>query len=477
MSSQPRPHRPRWFCIALVLALLVWASPAPARLTADSFSQLAGTAGPAVVNIRTEKTVSGRESGFQRFGRNPFGREDPFDFFERFFQGNPDEEFTERSLGSGFLIGADGLIVTNNHVISEADEIQVRLNNGDEYDAEIVGRDPSTDLALIRIPAEKDLPFLELGNSEALRVGQWVMAIGNPFGLEHTVTAGIVSAKGRVIGSGPYDDFIQTDASINPGNSGGPLLDMSGRVVGINTAIIASGQGIGFAVPIDMARDVIDQLREDGEVTRGWLGVAIQDLTPELAQYYGLEPEEGVLITQTFPGDPADEAGLRPRDIIVSVNDTPVEQTRDLTRQIADLEVGATARIGFLRNGERQIATVTIARRDEQRIANGLQPVPENTDDQGDDGLGITVAELTQAEAQRLDIPREDGVVVTAVADESPAATAGLTVGDVIKEVNHTPVPTVADFRSALSDVPEGDPIQLFIRRADRGFRVITIDR
>jgi serine protease Do len=459
------------------LASLVWVSPAAARLTADGFSELAGTAGPAVVNIRAEKTVSGGPSGLQRFGRDPFGREDPFDFFERFFQGDPEEEFTERSLGSGFLIGADGLIVTNNHVVAEADAIQVRLNSGAEYDAEIVGRDPSTDLALIRIPAEGKLPFLKLGDSEALRVGQWVMAIGNPFGLEHTVTAGIVSAKGRVIGSGPYDDFIQTDASINPGNSGGPLLDLSGRVVGINTAIVAGGRGIGFAVPIDMARGVIDQLREDGEVTRGWLGVAIQDLTPELARYYGVNSREGVLITQTFPGDPADEAGLRPRDIIVSVNDAPVEQTHELTRRIADLEVGASARIGFLRNGERRTATVTIARRDEERIAKGLRPVPDDGEAAGDDGLGIAVAELTEAEARRRDIPHEDGVLVTAVSENGPAAAAGLMEGDVVKEVNHAPVPTPADFRRALSGAPRGEPIRLFVRRPDRGFRVVTIDR
>jgi serine protease Do len=456
-----------------MVALAALAAPANARIDADSFSDLAGAAGPAVVNIRTEKTVTGRP-GFRPFGRNPFGQEQPDEFFERFFGGNPDEEFTERSLGSGFLIAPEGFIVTNNHVIADADEIRVQLNNGDEHDAEIVGRDPSTDLALIRIKSGGDHPFLKLGDSDALRVGQWVMAIGNPFGLEHTVTAGIVSAKGRVIGSGPYDDFIQTDASINPGNSGGPLLNLDGEVVGINTAIMASGQGIGFAVPINLAANVIDQLRESGEVTRGWLGVAIQDLSPELAEYYGVDRKEGVLITQTFPGDPADEAGLQPRDIIVRVDGAPVEKTHDLTRLIADIPVGDTARIDYLRGGEPKTAEVTIARRDEERIANGMRPEEESG---GEETLGLEVTELTEERAREFELPAGEGVLVTEVQPDSPAGRAGVVTGDLIKEVNHQAVSTVADFRSAVEAVPDDEPVQLFIRRANRGFLVVKIER
>ncbi|MEZ4579958.1 MAG: trypsin-like peptidase domain-containing protein, partial [Desulfobacterales bacterium] len=224
----------------------------------------------------------------------------------------------------------DGYIITNNHVIEGADEIQVKLKDGKEYPAEIIGKDPSTDLALIKIAAESDLPVLPMGDSDKLEIGQWVLAIGSPFGLEQTVTAGIISAKGRVIGAGPYDDFIQTDASINPGNSGGPLINMAGEVVGINTAIVAGGDGIGFAIPVNVATDVFAQLKASGEVTRGWLGVAIQDLDAELKEYYGVE--SGVLVAEAFDGDPAAEAGIKAKDIIMSVNGKNVDSSRDLTR-------------------------------------------------------------------------------------------------------------------------------------------------
>ena len=253
---------------------------------------------------------------------------------------DPNHDFKRRSLGSGFIIDPKGLIVTNNHVIEDADKIKVKLTDDSEYDAEVVGRDPSTDLALIKIEPQKSLTPLKMGSSEDLQVGQWVVAIGSPFGLEQTVTAGIVSAKGRIIGSGPYDNFIQTDASINPGNSGGPLLNLKGEVIGINTAIIASGQGIGFAVPAEVAKDVIAQLQNKGEVTRGWLGVGIQDLSEELANYYGIKEGKGALVTQVYEGDPADKGGIKVNDVIVSANGEPVESSRDLTRIIAAAPVG-----------------------------------------------------------------------------------------------------------------------------------------
>ena len=272
-----------------------------------SFSNLAEMISPAVVNISTVKIIKGGGRVFRHFKRSPFGKDDPMqDFFDRFFGDDRQQEFKQRSLGSGFIIDKDGYIVTNNHVVENADKIKVILKDEKEFDAEIVGRDANTDLALIKIEPDHNLPIVKLGNSDALKVGQWVVAIGNPFGLDHTVTAGIVSAKGRVIGSGPYDDFIQTDASINPGNSGGPLISMKGEVIGINTAIVASGQGIGFAIPINLAKGIIDQLKNSGEVTRGWLGVGIQNLTRELAEYYGIENGKGVLVTEVFPGDPAD---------------------------------------------------------------------------------------------------------------------------------------------------------------------------
>jgi serine protease Do len=259
-----------------------------------NFSKLAEMAGPAVVNIRTVKTIKGGGPGFRQFQRGPRGRENPFDdFFERFFGENMPRDFKQPSLGSGFIIDPEGYVVTNNHVIEDADQIKVKLDDDKEFDAEVVGRDPNTDLALLKIETKEKLPVIAMGDSDKLKIGQWVVAIGSPFGLERTVTAGIVSAKGRVIGSGPYDDFIQTDASINPGNSGGPLLNMKGEVVGINTAIIASGTGIGFAIPINLAHGIIAQLKSEGEVTRGWLGVAIQDLTAEMAEYYGLKDRKG----------------------------------------------------------------------------------------------------------------------------------------------------------------------------------------
>ncbi|MDP7417207.1 MAG: trypsin-like peptidase domain-containing protein, partial [Desulfobacterales bacterium] len=286
-----------------------------------SFSDLAARVSSAVVNIRTVKTIKGGGRVFRQFRPGPHGKDDPFhDFFDKFFGEKDQREFRQRSLGSGFVIDKKGFIVTNNHVIENADKIKVKLKDGKEFDAEIVGRDPNTDLALIKIESPNSLPVIELGDSNILKVGEWVVAIGSPFGLEHTVTAGIVSAKGRVIGSGPYDDFIQTDASINPGNSGGPLIDMAGKVVGINTAIIASGQGIGFAVPINMAKQIIEQLKESGEVSRGWLGVEIQPLSDEMAEYYGIKDRKGALVVKTFPDDPAYKAGIRSKDIIIELN-------------------------------------------------------------------------------------------------------------------------------------------------------------
>ncbi len=254
---------------------------------AGSFTTLAKKASPAVVNISTTQTVETNRQGLPPFFRSP-GQQEPEtpmeEFFERFFGQQDPRQFQRQSLGSGFILDKKGYIVTNNHVIENADEIKVTLQNGKDYDAEIIGADPGTDIALIKIEAEIDLPLLELGDSESLEIGQWVLAIGNPFGLDHTVTAGIISAKGRVIGAGAYDDFIQTDASINPGNSGGPLINMEGKVVGINTAIVAGGDGIGFAIPVSMAERIVEQLKETGEVTRGWLGVGIQKLDRELKE-------------------------------------------------------------------------------------------------------------------------------------------------------------------------------------------------
>ena len=296
-----------------------------------SFADLAEKLKPSVVNISTTKTV---RSG--RF-RSPFGQRSPFDrdfggddFFERFFGEGPQRQFKQRSLGSGFIISPDGYIFTNNHVVEQADKIIVKLSNDKEYEAKVIGKDAKTDIALIKIKPTESLPVAETGDSDKLRVGDWVIAIGNPFGLEQTVTAGIVSAKGRVIGAGPYDNFIQTDASINPGNSGGPLFNMEGKVIGINTAIVAQGQGIGFAIPISMAKTILPDLKATGKVTRGWLGVSVQDITEDIAKSMKLKDRNGALIADVFKGDPADKAGMKSGDVVTEINGKKIKDTHEL---------------------------------------------------------------------------------------------------------------------------------------------------
>ena len=450
------------------------AKPGSAGFVPQSFTELAKTASPAVVNIRTVKTVEGGGQVFRHFFQGPDGGGSPHDmfddFFKRFFNEDP-REFKQRSLGSGFIIDKEGHIVTNHHVIKDADEIQVKLKNGHEYDAEIKGTDPSTDLALIQIQADEKLPVLEFGNSKDLEIGQWIIAIGNPFGLEHTVTAGIVSAKGRVIGAGPYDDFIQTDASINPGNSGGPLINMEGEVVGINTAIVASGQGIGFAIPTVMAKGIISQLKKSGEVTRGWLGVGIQDLDKELKEYYGVA--NGVLVTQVFEGDPADKAGIRPQDIIVSVNGQAVDSARELSKAVAALEVGETANLKINRKGDTRNISVKIAKRDKDRIAS-MQGEPR---EDASDSLGIEVANITANMAERFNLPDRQGVIVAGVAPDSKAAEAGIRKGDIIREINHGSVNSVKDYEAAVAKVDKGEPLQFYIKRAQRGYVVIKLTK
>jgi len=468
------------FSVLIAVAACLVSSPGPVpeafakktiRYIPENFSELAKTVSPSVVNIRTVKISKGGGRVFQHFYKSPFGKDDPFkDFFDKFF-GDEQKEFKQRSLGSGFIIDKKGYIVTNNHVVENADEIQVRLKDEREYDAEIVGRDPNTDIALIKISSENTLPIVELGNSNNLEVGQWVMAIGSPFGLEHTVTAGIVSAKGRVIGSGPYDDFIQTDASINPGNSGGPLINMAGKVVGINTAIIAGGQGIGFAIPIDLAKGIIKQLRQSGEVTRGWLGVAIQDLTQELSDYYGFEEKQGVLVTEVFPDDPADRAGIQAKDIIIEINDQRVKTSRELTRIIADTSVGDTISVKLVRDGKEKAVQVEIAKREESRLAT--RPRKRVHEDE----LGIRVSKITPEIARRFNMKEDAGIIVIGVEPGSKGAEAGVQPGDIIKEINHADVQTVEDYTEIIESTPEGEPLNMFIRRMNMGFIVIKLTK
>ncbi len=442
------------------------------NLIPGNFTHLAAEARPGVVNIRTVKTVKGGGRVFQHFFNQPFGDNDRLkDFFGPFSGEGPGREFKQRSLGSGFIIDRDGYIVTNNHVIKDADEIKVKLANEKEFDAEVVGRDPNTDLALIKINASEDLTPLKLGNSGKLAVGSWVVAIGSPFGLEQTVTAGIVSAKGRIIGSGPYDDFIQTDASINPGNSGGPLLNMQGEVVGINTAIVASGQGIGFAIPVDLAHGIIEQLKDKGEVTRGWMGVAIQDLTPELTEYYGLKSPKGVLVTHVYEGDPADKGGILPHDIIVAVGDQTITTTRELSSAIAASGIGKKTAITILRNGAEKIVYVKLKKRDEAALQAADKPA-------GTSELGMTLSELTPEMANRLGFSEDDqGILVTQVKNGSKADDAGILQGDLIKEINHQKVDTLNAYTKQLNKIKKGDSVSFLLKRTKAGFVVVTLTK
>ncbi len=440
----------------------------------DSFTRLAELYSPAVANIRAEKTQKIEGPMYRGFGQNqPFDKGNPFhDFFEKFFGGQqPPHEFKQQGIGSGFIIDKDGYIVTNNHVVEGADKIKVILKNKKEFDAKIVGLDPNTDLALIKITPDHQLPTIQLGDSDALKVGEWVVAIGNPFGLEHTVTAGIISAKGRVIGSGPYDDFLQTDASINPGNSGGPLIDMQGKVIGINTAIIPGGQGIGFAIPINLAKGIIEQLKTKGEVTRGWLGVGIQDLTEDLKEYHGIKEDEGVLVTQVFPGDPAQKAGIEPKDIILEVDGRKVTNSRALSRMIAETAVGARVKVLVLRDGKKKTFEIELAKREDKRLAAARGRMEREYE------FGIQVGELTPDMAKRFNIPAKEGVVVMNVEPDSKGQKAGIMPGDLIREINHKDISSVEEYEKELAKVKPGESVSMYIWRINRGFMVIKLTK
>ncbi|NIA10889.1 MAG: Do family serine endopeptidase, partial [Nitrospiraceae bacterium] len=367
----------------------------------------------------------------------------------------------------GFIIDPAGYILTNNHVVSKADKIVVKLNSGKEYKAKVVGADPKTDVALIKIKADKKLPAVALGDSDKIRVGDWVVAIGNPFGLSHTVTAGIISARGRVIGSGPYDDFIQTDASINPGNSGGPLIAMDGRVIGINTAIIASGQGIGFAIPINMAKKILPQLKKTGHVVRGWLGVYIQDITPELAKKFGLkEQKKGVLVSKVFEKSPAKDGGVKQGDIILKFDDKPVHSSHELALVVSQTKVGKKVSVEISRDGKTITLDVKVGTRKEKSVGRTTQAKTTEK-------MGFEVQELTPELAKRLNLKAKSGLVVVDVDRNSAAFEAGLRRNDVIVEVNRKPVATVSAFKKMLSKKPEDG--YLFLVRRGAGAVYIVV--
>ncbi len=416
-----------------------------------SFADLAEKLKPSVVNISTTKTVRG--GGM----RSPYGPGNPFgdDFFDRFFGDIPQREFKQRSLGSGFIISADGYIITNNHVVEQVDKIIVKLSDGKEYEAKVIGKDAKTDIALIKIKATDSLPVAETGDSDKLRVGDWVVAIGNPFGLEQTVTAGIVSAKGRVIGAGPYDNFIQTDASINPGNSGGPLFNMEGKVVGINTAIVAQGQGIGFAIPISMAKSILPDLKSTGKVTRGWLGVSVQDITEDIAKSMKLKDRNGALIADVFTGDPADKAGLKAGDVVTEINGKKIKDTHELLMLIAGFRVGETVVIRATRDGQEKVFNITVAERKDQEIAGR----------QNGNAYGMVVQEITPDIAKHLGLPVKKGVIVVDVQEGSTAEEVGIQPQDIILQINKAKIESMKDYLREIGKAGEKEGILLLIKR------------
>ncbi|NVN91960.1 MAG: Do family serine endopeptidase [Desulfuromonadales bacterium] len=461
----------RLLIIGLALVLAVPAL-SPAKTVSPDFVELSKKLTPTVVNIRTVKNIKPVQSARRPTLQNP--QEKSFeDFFGRFFGEMPQQRpHREQSLGTGFITSADGYIITNNHVVNGADEVMVKLSDGRELKGEIKGSDEKMDLALIKISDKNNFPFAEFGDSDALEVGEWVMAIGNPFGLAHTVTAGIVSAKGRVIGSGPYDDFIQTDASINPANSGGPLFDAGGKVIGINTAIIAGGGGgIGFAIPINMARAVVAQLRENGKVVRGYLGVRFQPLTGDLARSFGLDSEKGALIASVEKDTPAERAGLKPGDIILEFDGKQINDGSELPRYVAVAPIDKKAKVVIFREGKKQDVYVTVG-----KLKDGEQAAADKENGSSEsDKIGITVQQLTKELAARLGIKESKGLVITEVKPGSPAEDAGVTSGALVIEINGQRPDTPEKFTAMVAALKKGDIARLLLRRSDGGSQYLTV--
>ena len=427
-----------------------------------SFAELADEVSPAVVHVRVVGAEPPLNPG-RGFGgpRNPFGPQFPM---PPGFRGpQPPQSRPRRSSGSGFIIRADGLIITNNHVVEGANEILVNLSDEREYKAKILGRDPKTDLAVLKVESKDSFPVATLGDSQNLRVGDWVMAIGNPFGLSNTVTAGIVSAKGRTIGAGPYDDFIQTDASINPGNSGGPLFNERGQVVGINTAIFGSGGGnigIGFAIPINLAKQLLPDLEMKGHVTRGWLGVTIQKITQELADSLGLEDAAGALVADVNKGSPAEKGGIRRGDVIVGYDGQKVKENADLPMMVANTKVGSKVPVDVLRGNDARTLTIEIAELAEPTLAEAPGESKRGK-------WGMSLRDLSPEERGKMNLDDGEGVMVAGVRSDGPAADAGIREGDVILEVNRNRVPNVETVKKELSNVKDDNPLLLLLRRAN----------
>jgi serine protease Do len=450
----------------IILSLAILRPHAVADTGPPSFADLAEEVKYCVVNISTTQVVQGMP--LQPFSApdSPFREFFGDDLFKRFFGDMPQGQMKTHALGSGFVISEDGFILTNNHVIEKATEIKIRLQSGKEYDAKIVGADPKTDLALIQAKADSDFPKpARLGDSDSVRVGDWVMAVGNPFGLGHTVTVGIISAKGRIIGAGPYDDFLQTDAAINPGNSGGPLFNMKSEVVGINTAIVAQGENIGFATPINMAKEILPQLKS-GKIIRGWLGIMIQDVTPELAKSFDLKETKGVLIADVEKDSPAQKAGLKRGDVVVAIDGKEVKDAHTLSRLVAGTAPDTEVAMDIVRDGKEKALKVKIGTM--AQAGEEVKPEQEKT------AWGLSVEDLAPQLAESLGLDTgERGVVVSDIEPGSPAAEAGLRQGDLIKEVNRRPIQNLDDYTRTTEKAKKGESVVLLIKRGGSTLYVV----
>ena len=438
-----------------------------AKSLGRAFVEVAKKVQPAVVNVTTEKTITMRP--WERYGED-FFRGSPFEDFFKGFGSPPREKGKEyrqkqRSGGSGVIVDNEGYILTNNHVIEGADKVNIKLNDGREFSATVKGKDSRTDLAVLHIKA-KDLPVATLGDSDKLEVGEWAIAIGSPFGLEHTVTVGVISAKGRSgLGTGTYEDFVQTDASINPGNSGGPLINIDGEVVGINAMIIQPGTGIGFAIPINMAKQILSDLIKEGKVVRPWLGISAQNLTPEMVEHFKVTEKEGVLVGQVHPGTGAEKAGLLSGDIIRSVDDKAVKDVTELVKEIQKKKVGQKVKLSLLRDGKEMTIVVTTTSMEEK------PEVAKEEEEGEEEKLGARVQELTPQLASRYGITGvKRGVLILGIEAGSLADDIGLKEGDVILEVNRRKIETIKDFEKGIKDADFEKGILFHIHRKGSSF-------
>ncbi len=444
--------------------------------SAKAFTNVVKKAKPAVVHIQVEKTISGssRFHGQEEFFNNPF--------FERFFgpqfrRQNPQQprNHKQQGQGSGFIISKDGYILTNNHVVENADTITVTLDNKEEVKAKLIGTDPQTDVALIKIKNGRDLPTIPLGNSETLEVGEWVIAIGNPFGLSQTVTVGVVSAKGRSrVGINEYENFIQTDAAINPGNSGGPLLNIHGEVIGINSALFSRTggyMGIGFAIPIDMVKAIEGQLHSYGKVTRGWLGVAIQDVNEDLAKSFGLDEAHGILISEVQQDSPAEEAGLQQGDVIIKLDDIVLMDVNNLRNRVAMLIPDTKAEIEIIRDGKNKVVSVTIG--EQPSDFGNISKTPDGKASL--DEFGLALQDLTPELAEKLGYQEKQGVLISDVEPDNVAAKSGLKPGQLIEEVNKERVRNLKELQTILKNSQNPKRLLLRIRSGNFSHYVVLV--